>query len=152
MMGMLGMFKANTTPLFPVATIVLLLVFLPYTLVLLFGQWMQAFLDAYHGPFRKGHHYWSGLLLVFLGFAFNALGNPNVNLLAIIMCTAALTLLIEFTGKIYVNWYLQGLEASFVMNSLVFSLLEAYQTALVFRSVGAALVEFIGIIIYHLTM
>ena len=139
-------------PLFPVATIVLLLVFLPYTLELHFGQWMQAFLDAYHGPFRKEHHYWSGLLLVLLVFAFNVLGNSDVNLLAIIICTAVLTLLTVFTGRIYVNLYLQGLEASFIMNCLVFFLLEAYQTALVFRSEGAALVQFIGIIIYHLTV
>ena len=168
-------------PLFLVAMMVLLLVFLPYTFVLLFGQWMQAhskmrlfswindhrvmaFLDAYHGPVRKEHRYWSGLLLVFrtclfLVFAFNALGNPNVNLLAIIICTAVLTLLTVFTGRIYVNWYLQGLEASFIMNSLVFAAATLYrrstnenQAALTYTSVGIALVTFAGIIIYHVTI
>ena len=173
--------KGKHIPLFLVAMIVLRLLFLPYTLVLLFGQWMQAhskkrlfswindhrvkaFLDAYHGPFRKEHRYWSGLLLVFrsclfLLFAFNALGNPNVNLLAIIICTAVLTLLTVFTGRIYVNWYLQGLEASFVMNTLVFAAATLYfrsanenQAALTYTSVGTALVTFAGIIIYHVTI
>ena len=168
-------------PLFLVSMTVLLLLFLPFTLVLSLGQWMQAhskirlfslindhrvkaFLDAYHGPFRKEHRYWSGLLLVFrtclfLLFAFNALGNPNVNLLAIIICTAVLTLLTVFTGRIYVNWYLQGLEASFVMNTLIFAATTLYfrsangnQAALTYTSVGIALVTFTGIIIYHVTI
>ena len=168
-------------PLFLVAMIVLLLVFLPYTLVLLFGQWMQAhskirllswindhrvkaFLDAYHGPFRKEHRYWSGLLLVFrtclfLVFAFNALGNPNVNLLAIIICSAVLTLLTVFTGRIHVNWSLQGLEATFILNTLIFAAATLFlrsanknQAALTYTSVGIALVTFTGMIIYHVTM
>ena len=168
-------------PLFLVSMTVLLLLFLPFTLVLSLGQWMQAhskvrlfswindhrikaFLDAYHGPFRKEHRYWSGLLLVFrtclfLLFAFNALGNPNVNLLAIIICSAVLTLLTVFTGRIYVNWYLQGLEASFVMNTLVFAAATLYfrstnenQAALTYTSVGIALVTFTGMIIYHVTV
>ena len=179
--GNVGYLKGKHIPLFLVAMIVLLLLFLPYTLVLLLGQWIQAhskirlfswindhrvkaFLDAYHGPFRKEHRYWSGLLLVFrsclfLLFAFNALGNPNVNLLAIIICTAVLTLLTVFTGRIYVNWYLQGLEASFIMNCLVFAATTLYmrctegtQAALTYTSVGIALVTFTGIIIYHVTM
>ena len=107
-------------PLFLVAMIVLLLLFLPYTVVLSLGQWIQArsrnrlfswisdyrvkaFLDAYHGPFKAEHRYWHGLLLVvrsclFLVFAFNRLGNPNVNLLAIGVCTIALLLLLLLIG------------------------------------------------------
>ena len=99
-------------PLFLIAVTVL---FLPYTVVLSLGQWIQArsrnrlfswisdyrvkaFLDAYHGPFTTRHRYWHGLLLVirsclFMNFAFNVLGNPNVNLLAIGICTIALLVL-----------------------------------------------------------
>ena len=111
--GNIGYLKDKHIPLFLVSMTVLLLLFLPFTLVLSLGQWMQAhskirlfswindhrvkaFLDAYHGPFRKEHRYWSGLLLVFrsclfLVFAFNALGNPDVNLLAIIISTCSST-------------------------------------------------------------
>ena len=55
--------------------------FLPYTFVLLFGQWLQAishlrllswvnsarlkpFIDSYHAPYKTKHHYRPGLLLV----------------------------------------------------------------------------------------
>ena len=173
--------KGKHIPLFLVSMTVLLLLFLPYTLVLLFGQWMQshskirlfswindhrvkAFLDAYHGPFKKEHRYWCGLLLVFrnclfLVFAFNALGNPDVNLFVIIISSAVLTLLTVFTGRIYVNWYLHGLEASFIMNTLVFAAATLYlrctegtQVVLTIIFVGTALVQFAGIIIYHMTI
>ena len=62
-------------PLFIVAVLVFLFLFLPYTLLLLFGQWLQAishlrffswvnsarlkpFIDSYHAPYKAKHHYW----------------------------------------------------------------------------------------------
>ena len=68
-------------PLFLVAVLVFLFLFLPYTLLLLFGQWLQAishlrlfswvnsarlkpFMDSYHAPYKAKHRYWPGLLLV----------------------------------------------------------------------------------------
>ena len=73
-------------PLFIVAVLVFLFLFLPYTLLLLFGQWLQAishlrlfswvnstrlkaFMDSYHAPFKAKHRYWPGLLLVFVALA-----------------------------------------------------------------------------------
>ena len=119
--------RGKHIPLFLFAMIVLLSLFLPYTLVLSLGQWIQArsrnrlfswisdyrvkaFLDAYHGPFKSKHRYWHGLLLVirsclFFIFAFNILGNPNFNLLAICVCTfALLALLVLIRGNVYVRW------------------------------------------------
>ena len=80
-------------PLFLVAMLVFLFLFLPYTLLLLFGQWLQAishlrlfswvnsarlkpFMDSYHAPYKAKHRYWPGLLLLLrfvllLVFAFN---------------------------------------------------------------------------------
>ena len=169
-------------PLFLVAMIVLLLLFLPYTVVLSLGQWIQArsrnrlfswinnyrvkaFLDAYHGSFKPKHRYWHGLLLVvrtclFLIFAFNRLGNPNVNLLAICVCTIALlVLLLLIGGNIYINWYLQILDISFIANTGVFAATTLYlrhtggsQAVLVYIFVGTALATFTGMIIYHVTM
>ena len=68
-------------PLFLVAVLIFLFLFLPYTLLLLFGQWLQAishlrlfswvnsarlkaFMDSYHAPYKAKHRYWPGLLLV----------------------------------------------------------------------------------------
>ena len=169
-------------PLFLVAMMVLLLLFLPYTVVLSLGQWIQArsrnrlfswinnyrvkaFLDAYHGSFKPKHRFWHGLLLVvrsclFLIFAFNRLGNPNVNLLAICVCTIALLmLLLLIGGNIYINWYLQILDISFIANTGVFAATTLYlrhtggsQAVLVYIFVGTALATFTGMIIYHVTM
>ena len=59
-------------PLFLVAVLVFLFLFLPYTLLLLFGQWLQAishlrffswvnrlkpFVDSYHAPYKAKHRY-----------------------------------------------------------------------------------------------
>ena len=92
-------------PLALVALLFLLFLFLPYTLLLLLGQWLQtkshlrllswvkspnlkAILDAYHAPYKPKHRYWTGLLLfircaLFLVFAFNISGNDSANLLVI---------------------------------------------------------------------
>ena len=68
-------------PLFLVAVLVFLFFFIPYTVLLLFGQWLQAishlrlfswvnsarlkpFMDSYHAPYKAKHRYWPGLLLV----------------------------------------------------------------------------------------
>ena len=92
-------------PLFITALIALLFFFLPYTFLLLLGQWFsllsnvkgfswlnntkfKSFMDAYHAPYTAKCRYWTGLLLLvrlglFLAFAFNALGETSVNLLII---------------------------------------------------------------------
>ena len=64
------------------AGLIFIFLFLPYTPLLLLGQWLQvishlrlfpwinnarlkAFMDSYHAPYKSKHHYWPGLLLVF---------------------------------------------------------------------------------------
>ena len=177
--GNIGYLRGKHIPLFIAALLVLLVLFLPYTLFLLLGQWIQArsemrifswindyrvksFIDAYHGPFRDEHRYWNGLLLVvrcclFLVFAFNALGNPNVNLLTIVTSTIMLLVLLLFAGgRIYKNWYLQALDVSYIVNIGILAAATFYvrcaggnQTALAYVSVGIALLTFIGIMVYH---
>ena len=102
-------FAGKHIPLFIVAVLVFLSLFLPYTVLLLFGQWLQAishlrlfswvnnarlkpFIDSYHAPYKAKHRYWPGLLLVlrfilFLVFAFNPQHDPSVNLLAILVAS-----------------------------------------------------------------
>ena len=109
--------RGKHIPLFVVALIVLLFLWLPYTALLLFEQciqkignywirkWMlklKLFLDAYFGPFRGEHHYWVGVLLVarvvlLLVFGLNSTNDPSVNLLAVI--TVAVLLLIHFPNN-----------------------------------------------------
>ena len=100
-------FGGKHIPLFVVAVLVFLFLFLPCTFLLLFGQWLQAishlrlfswvnsarlkpFMDAYHAPYKPKHRYWPGLLVVLrfvllLVFAFNFQEDHSINLLAILV-------------------------------------------------------------------
>ena len=104
-------------PLLVVALAVLLFLWLPYTVLLLFEQciqkignywvrkWMlriKPFLDAYFGPFRGEQRYWVGVLLLarvvlLLVFGLNSTNDPSVNLLAVI--TVAVLLLIHLPNN-----------------------------------------------------
>ena len=126
--------------LFIVALLTFLVIFLPYTFFLTFGQWVQAmsdrrffswinkprikpFLDAYHAPYRDQHRYWIGLLLCLRCILFTVFGlvsllsiDPSHNLLAIEAVVIGLVTLTRFTGVIYKKLYLDVLEASFILN------------------------------------
>ena len=128
-------------PLFLVAVLVFLFLFLPYALLVLFGQWLQAlshlklfswvnssrlkpFIDSYHAPYKAKHHYWPGLLLVLrfvvlLVFAFSTQEELSINLLAILVGTGILVVWAWVSGGVYRNWCLDGLEGSFALNMII---------------------------------
>ena len=162
-------------PLFIVALVLLIFLFFPYMMVLVFSQWLQAkskfkiiswinspkvkpFLDAYHAPYTDKHRYWTGLIIMlrfvlFLISAVNAFGDPSVNLLAIASTTAAI---LTLSSRIYKTWSLGLLETSFILNLTVLAVATLHirltggnQNAVTFTSVGIAFTTFIGIVIYH---
>ena len=131
-------------PLFLVAVLVFLFLFLPYTLLLLLSQWLQVishlkffswvnsarlkpFIDAYHAPYKAKHRYWPGLLLVlrfvlFVVFAFEF--NPHQNrksiiLLAILVGAGILVVWAWVSGGVYKNWHLDALEGTFALNLII---------------------------------
>ena len=172
--------KGKHIPLFIAAVLVLLFLFLPYTLLLFLGQWLQSrsvrkvfswinsykikpFLDAYHAPYTDKHRYWTGFLLLircalYLVSAFNVFGDQSVNLLSILTVTVGvLTLLTLFTGRVYKNWYLGILEVSFLLNLILLTAATYHvtatggnQAAVVYTSIGIAFTIFIGIFTYHI--
>ena len=166
-------------PLFIVAVLVFLFLFLPYTLLLLFGQWLQVishlrlfswvnnarlkpFMDSYYAPYKAKHRYWPGLLLVLrfvllLVFAFNIQQDPNVNLLAILVGTGMVQLWAWVSGGVYKNWCLDALEGSFALNLIIIAAATSYvdhsqgnQLAVGYTSVSIALATFIGILVFQL--
>ena len=122
-------------PLFLVAVLVFFL-FLPYTLLLLCGQWLQAvsylrlfswvniaqlkpFMDSYHASYKAKHRYWPGLLLVLHSIpllVFAPQQDPNINLLAIVVGAGILQLWAWVSGGVYKTWCLDALEGSFTLN------------------------------------
>ena len=166
-------------PLFLVAVLVFLFLFLPYTLLLLFGQWLQAmshlrlfswvnsarlkpFMDAYHAPYKAKHRYWPGLLLVLrfvllLVFALNPQQDPSINLLAILVGTGILVAWAWVSGGVYRIWYLDALECSFALNLIILVGATYHvhrsggnQLAVGYTSVSITLATFIGILAYHI--
>ena len=140
----IGYLHGKHIPLFLVAVLVFFFLFLPYTLLLLFGQWLQAishlrlfswvnsarlkpFMDSYHAPYKAKYRYWPGLLLVLrfvllLVFAFEF--NPqqdraSINLLAIQVGTGTLVIWAWVCGGVYRNWCLDALEGSFALNLII---------------------------------
>ena len=135
-------FSAKHAPLFVVAVGVLLLISIPYTASLLFAQCLLAsnrlcikrampLLDAYTGPYKNKHRYWIGLLLLvrvslFLVFSASVFGNPETNMLAIILTTSTIILYKMYIHGAYTSMLLTLLEAQFHFNLLAISALRIY--------------------------
>ena len=170
---------AKYIPLALVAILFLFFLFLPYTLLLLLGQWLQskshfyllscinnpklkAVLDTYHAPYKPKHQYWTGLLLLlrcalFLVFAFNTSGDDGVNLLVISSTTFGIFVWFTLSGVVNKSWYLNVLEVSFILNLGILAIATIYvnqsggsQAAVAYTSVGIAFLTFVGIITYHI--
>ena len=159
------------------AILALLFLFLPYTFLLLCGQWLQAkshwrtlswinkikpFMDAYHAPYKKNKRYWIGIFLLarcglFLTFAFNDTSSGDINLLVVCTVIAALSII---KGRVYENRYNDFLESSFILNLCILSAATLYVSEkgnndsikpyiLSSVSVGITIIYFIGIVIFH---
>ena len=171
--------SAQHIPLILVAVLVFFFLFLPYTLLLLFGQWLltishlrlfswvnsarlKPFMDSYHAPYKAKHRYWHGLLLVLrffllLVFALNPLQDPNIKLLAILVGTGILVVWAWVCGGVYRSWCLDALEGSFALNLIILAaatynakLSRGNQFAVGYTSVSIAFATFIGIFVVHL--
>ena len=134
----------NNTPalyyvLAVIALLVLVVLFLPYTFVLLSAQFLQKstrlsscfnhlglthFIKAYHAPYKANSRYWVGLCLLvrcvilIVGESYEEV---SVNLLITSSLVSGLLTVIGITGGIYCNHWLNVLELSFLLNLVLFS-------------------------------
>ena len=164
-------------PLFIAALMLLILISVPFTVTLFCIQWLQKLpnmkvlfwvkrlqplFDAYTGPYKIKHRYWTGLLLLirvclFLVFSFNTNGNPLINMLAISVSMSCLFAYLSLTGGVYKQWWLNLIETSFILNLLISSIATFYQTnaaaisvkSITYTSVGTAFALFVAIVLYH---
>ena len=167
-------------PLFLIALLALLLLFLPYTLFLFLAQWIQtlqgklewgifswlnkssvrAFLDAYNAPYANQHRYWTGLLLLIrciLFLIFATVGDDSANLLAICSIITGLITLAFIMGVVYKNWYLGVLDVSFLLNLVILAAATYHvkvsggsQAAVTFTLLSIVFMSFVGIILFHI--
>ena len=164
--------------LFLAALVVLFALSIPFTTILLFVQLIQThsnhcvlrfcvprvkpLIDAFTGPYKDKHRYWTGLLLLvrvvlFIVFSSNVSGDPAVNLLAIIVIVTYLLIHVSLFGRIYKKWFLIALEYSFLFNLVILSAATFYtrqsrgsQTVVVNVCIGAAAATFVAIVIFHI--
>ena len=172
--GNVDYLKGKHIPLF-IAALLLLLISLPYTTILIFIQyllqrssyrsrmlfWVQKLkplFDAYTGPYKDRHRYWTGLLLLvrivlFLIFSMNTRGSANINLLAINVTALLLFMHVVLVDTVYKTWYLNIIEYSFFLNLGILAAATTVttwtQTAVVYSSVSIALALFTLIVVFH---
>ena len=155
-----------------VTSLILVFIFLPYTLLLLLGYKLYHFsgrkqflwlnrvkplLDSYYAPYKIPTRYWTGFLLLvrcalYIVFSFNSLGGTTNSFLSINITFTAMVVLAWLSVLIYKNFYNNVIEASVYLNLITLSaafLAGANSPALVYSLVGMVFATMIGIIVYH---
>ena len=129
---------------------------------------LMPLLDAYQGPFKDRFRYWAGLMLVirnvlFVTFAVNTLGDPQINLLVILTVMFCLLALTWQLGSVYKNWAMNALETSFILNLAIICTWSLFhrgdpvsvnqsQATVTCTMIGVAFATFLFIAAYHVVI
>ena len=157
-----------------VTLFILVLLFVPYTVLLLIGPCLyrvshrrsyfflrriKPLLDSYYAPYKRNTRYWTGFLLLvrcalYTVFSFNSLGGTNNSLLAIIVTFTAIGLIPWYIGRIYRKLYMDVIEGSVYLNLIVLSasvaiITEDKKRALVYTLIAIVFSTVIGTILYQ---
>ena len=155
-----------------VTSLVLLFLFLPYTLLLLLGYQLYHFserkclcwltrlkplLDSYYAPYKIHTRYWTGFLLLvhcalYIVFSYNPLGATSKSLLAIIITFTSIGFGVVLLGRIYDSISTNIVEMSVYLNLVLISCITVTKynsPAIVYSLIGVVFVTMIGIIVYH---
>ena len=173
--GNLEFLKGKHAVLFVVTLLFLLSLSVPYTLSLVSIQWLQRFshfhllnwvhrlmplFDAYTGPYKHKHRYWTGLLLLIrvlflVIFTQNTTNNPAINLFTISVIMFAISVYFSYM-RVYKSLLNTVLEVISSLNIGLLSVASSYQllnnqnsmltTSI---SVSIAFTTFTFIILYH---
>ena len=171
--GNVHFLKGKHVPLFLSTLLLLVLLSFPYTLTLISIQWLlkishfcimfwvhrlKPLFDAYTGPFKANHRYWTGLLLIvcimlLTIFSLNQSNDPAVNLLCIMVILLGW---LYVSGWIYESMLNNFLELTFLLNLTLTSATALFEfsnqkhsPAVIYTSTGIAFMVFVGIVIYH---
>ena len=156
-------------PLFAVAVAFLVFLWLPYTLLLLLGQWLhrldchlithlllklKPFLDAHYAPFKDSHRYWFGLLLLARVATLLISAFINHNTAGIIeFSTALLCMVLTFWGQnVYRNCAERNFATSFFLNLTIINLTGMFYKSNIsvasFTLIAITLAQFVGLVLY----
>ena len=169
-------FRGKLIPLILV-TIFFVLLSLPYTISLLTIQFLhkvshyrvlfwvrrlKPFFDAYTGPYKSRHRYWTGLLLVarialLITFSVNQSNNLSINLLAIITVSVLLLGWLSSANWVYDSPLNNFLEIIFLSNLGLTSAAVLFDVSngksgpgAIYLSTSIAFALLVFIILYHI--
>ena len=174
--GNVEFLKGKHLMLFITSLLFLMFFLVPYTLSLVTIQWLlkisnykvmywirklKPLFDAYAGPYKDNHRYWTGFLLLvriilLTTFSLNQSNYPPTNLMAITVVSVGLLTWLYFTRWVYINVLNNYLEITFICNlgitsaTILFKLANHKEfSAVTHTSIGITLVLFIAIVLYH---
>ena len=118
--------------------------------------------DAYTGPYKAKHRYWTGLLflvrvLLLPIFSTNFTNNPAINLLAVIVMSSIILTYLSFAGGIYKSTLNNILEIASILNLLLLSSATLYVllvghstiTTILVSTCSAFIILFVFLVFYH---
>ena len=174
--GNIDYLGAKHAPLFVVSVGALLFLWLPYTVVLFFGQWLyrcnlkvvnsmlikiKPFLDAHYGPMKPNHRYWYGALLLVRAviLLFSALV-PIHHASTVVFCiTVCSFLLAYFAPILYDKVVIAMFDSVFFINLgilsafNIFASLKHYDILIPSNVlVGLAFTQFIGLVLFKVAV
>ena len=144
--GNIEYLKGKHVALFGVALVFLVFLFLPYTLLLMFGQCIRSMptqrrcvlmflnsaafvsiMDAYHAPYNNRHRYWTGLMLLsrcvlFLAFAsYHSDSALLANMYITNLVLIGIFAIKACVNKVYKYSLVNILEVCFLLNLIILS-------------------------------
>ena len=156
-------------PLFAVAVLVLLFLWLPYTLILLFGKYLnkincrlitryllklKPFLDANYAPFNDRHQYWFGVILVvkaviLLSSATIPANGAHIVVFSVVIASCLLT----FWGNmVFTNTKTMLFHTLFFVNLAILNVTKLFifdkmtdMTIASYVLIGLVLIQFLGV-------
>ena len=161
-------------PLFATSVVVFLFLWLPYTLLLFFGQWLhrcncrltvrmlmriKPFLDAHYGPLKSKHCYWFGTLLlvraaILLISALVPANRSSIVVLCVLVSAVALAYFGQFVNR---NLAVAMFDIASFMNLVLLTGAYSFVTTAggdlavsTYLLVGVAFLQFVGLILFKL--
>ena len=174
--GNMDYFGPKHALLFITAVAILLIFWLPYTLVLFSGQWLyrcksyfvtrmlikiKPFLDAHYGPMKSNHRYWYGALLLLRVtiLLLSVLIPANHTSIVVFCITVCSFLLTYFTLIVYQSLVIAMFAAILYANlgiltaSHTFTALDGYNVFLPSNLlVGLAFAQFVGLVLFKIAI
>ncbi len=177
--GNIDFLKGKHIPLFIATLLFLVFLSVPYTFSLVSIQWLlkishyralfwvqklKPLFDAYTGPYKANHRYWTGLLLlvrIVLLIIFSFVNQGAVSLLIIAIFSMALQTWLCLARWVYEDFINNFLEMAFLLNLAITSAAILFEysvhkirhsSTVIYISSGMTFVIFIGIIVYHVLM